>query len=174
MSMICKCDRCDAIIKDKRKDGMALRVYDSADIIAGSSVKISVDLCSKCVAELKNFLNEFPKVLSVTDTETKSEDEEETYCTECPYFEDVVDDTRSWFGGLCKKDGHESSPSMYAIQSLHDDCPLKKQEDIEDDEKTCNSCEYHLREWDLEPCKSCNWCSNWTSKENKEEKGFLG
>ncbi len=69
MSMICKCDRCDAIIKDKRKDGMALRVYDSADIIAGSSVKIEADLCSKCVVELIDFLNEFPKVLSVTNKE---------------------------------------------------------------------------------------------------------
>lgn len=55
-----------------------------------------------------------------------SNTEEETYCTECSYFEDVIDDSRSWFGALCKKDGHESAPSMYAIQSLHNDCPLKR------------------------------------------------
>lgn len=61
------------------------------------------------------------------ENEEKSEEEEETYCTECPYFEDVVDDPRSWYGGLCKKDGHKSSPSMYAIQTLNNDCPLKKE-----------------------------------------------
>lgn len=127
MSMICKCDRCDAIIKDKRKDGMALRVYDSADIIAGSSVKISADLCSKCVTELTNFLNEFPKVLSVTNSEEKSEEEKETYCTECPYFEYVAYDNYAWYGALCKKDAHDSPPGMYAIQSLHNRCPLKKE-----------------------------------------------
>lgn len=52
--------------------------------------------------------------------------EEEIWCTECPYFKDIVDDARDWFGALCTKDGHESSPSMYAIQSLHNNCPLMK------------------------------------------------
>lgn len=60
--------------------------------------------------------------------EDKSE-EKEIYCTECGHFEDIVDDSRSWFGARCKLDGHESAPSMYAIQSLHDDCPLKKKEE---------------------------------------------
>ena len=61
----------------------------------------------------------------------KSEEKEEIYCTECPDFEDIVEDGRSWFGALCKKDGHESAPSMYAIQCLHNDCPLKKKESEE-------------------------------------------
>ena len=63
------------------------------------------------------------------ESDEKSEEEEEIWCTECPYFEDVMDDPRYWFGGLCKKDGHESAPSMYAIQSLHNDCPLKKEKE---------------------------------------------
>lgn len=54
-------------------------------------------------------------------------EKEEIYCTECSCFEDVVDDAREWFGALCKKDGHEAPPSMYAIQSLHNNCPLKKE-----------------------------------------------
>lgn len=91
MSLICKCDRCDAIIKDKRKDGMALRVYDSADIIAGSSVKISADLCSNCVAELTNFLSGANKNRS----EEKSEEEEETYCSDVKGKSDRVADTVS-------------------------------------------------------------------------------
>ncbi len=37
------------------------------------------------------------------------------------------------------------------------------------DEHTCHSCGYYLRKHDLEPCKSCNWYSNWEPKKNKEE-----
>ena len=58
----------------------------------------------------------------------KQEDkkEEEIWCTECPYFKDVEDVwDRDWFGAKCTKDGHESAPSMYAIQSLHNNCPLR-------------------------------------------------
>lgn len=70
--------------------------------------------------------------IKVAESEEKSEQEgeekEEIYCTECPYFKDVADDANNWFGALCKKDGHKSAPSMYAIQSLHNDCPLKKEE----------------------------------------------
>ena len=62
------------------------------------------------------------------ESEEKSE-EEEIYCTECGHFEDIADDARSWFGARCKLDGHESAPSMYAIQSLHKYCPLKKKEE---------------------------------------------
>lgn len=58
----------------------------------------------------------------------KAAEKEGIYCTECPCFEDVVDDSRVWYGALCKKDGHESAPSMYAIQILHNNCPLKKKE----------------------------------------------
>ena len=67
------------------------------------------------------------------ENKEKSEEEEtekEIYCTECSHFEDVVEDGRSWYGALCNKDGHESAPSMYAIQSLHENCPLKKKEEL--------------------------------------------
>ena len=47
-----------------------------------------------------------------------------TYCTECPYFTDVIYDGEQWYGARCKKDGHLTMPSMYAIKSLHNDCPL--------------------------------------------------
>lgn len=47
-----------------------------------------------------------------------------TYCTECPYFTHVTYDGEQWFGANCKKDGHSTMPSMFAIKSLHDDCPL--------------------------------------------------
>ncbi len=47
-----------------------------------------------------------------------------TYCTECPYFTDVIYEGEQWFGARCKKDGHSTMPSMYAIKSLHNDCPL--------------------------------------------------
>ena len=52
------------------------------------------------------------------------------YCTECPYFNDVIYEGEQWYGAKCKKDGHSTMPSMYAIQSLNDDCPLT--EDKED------------------------------------------
>lgn len=47
-----------------------------------------------------------------------------TYCTRCPYFTDVIYDGEQWYGARCKKDGHSTMPSMYAIQSLNNDCPL--------------------------------------------------
>ena len=46
------------------------------------------------------------------------------YCTECPYFNNVINDGEQWFGARCDKDGHSTMPSMYAIKSLHNDCPL--------------------------------------------------
>lgn len=49
----------------------------------------------------------------------------ERYCTECPYFKNLIVDDESWYGAKCNKDGHMTLPSMYAIQSLHDDCPYK-------------------------------------------------
>ena len=52
-------------------------------------------------------------------------DKIERYCTECPYFKDIVYERERWYGARCNKDGHTSSPSMYAIQSLHNDCPYK-------------------------------------------------
>lgn len=53
------------------------------------------------------------------------------YCTECPYFKDIVYKGLQWYGARCDKDGHTSSPSMYAIQSLHDDCPYKTEREDE-------------------------------------------
>ena len=62
------------------------------------------------------------------EEEKKKDKEEEVWCTECPYFRFVPDDMDdSWYGAKCNKDGHEANPSMYAVQSLHDDCPLKKE-----------------------------------------------
>lgn len=60
-----------------------------------------------------------------------------TYCTECPYFTDVVYESEQWFGARCKKDGHSTMPSMYAIKSLHDDCPLIEVEPQESEDKVC-------------------------------------
>lgn len=54
--------------------------------------------------------------------------DKELWCTECSYFRYVVDDMDdSWYGTKCDKDGHEASSGMYAIQSLHDDCPLRNE-----------------------------------------------
>ncbi len=89
-----------------------------------SSLNEFLDLRDKiCTtsAEIKH------KLLRKELANEESEEEEEIWCTECPYFEDVIEDARNWFGALCKKDGHESAPSMYAIQSLHNDCPLIKE-----------------------------------------------
>lgn len=47
-----------------------------------------------------------------------------TYCTECPYFTDVIYEREQWYGARCKKDGHSTIPSVYAIKLLHNDCPL--------------------------------------------------
>jgi hypothetical protein len=49
----------------------------------------------------------------------------ERYCTECPYFKDIIYRDEQWYGARCNKDGHTSSPSMYAIKMLYDDCPCK-------------------------------------------------
>jgi len=49
---------------------------------------------------------------------------EELYCTECPYFEFTGEPTDAWYGARCKKDNHEANPSMIAIQSLNEDCPI--------------------------------------------------
>ena len=52
------------------------------------------------------------------------------YCTRCPYFNDVIyfnDDIYEewpWYGARCGYDGHSTMPSMYAIKSLHNNCPL--------------------------------------------------
>ena len=53
------------------------------------------------------------------------ESEDKKYCTECPYFTDVIYEDEQWYGARCKKDGHETMPSMYAIASLHNSCPYK-------------------------------------------------
>ena len=57
-----------------------------------------------------------------------------TYCTECPYFSDVVHEDEQWYGARCAKDGHSTMPSMYAIKSLHDSCPLT----AESEEEKCS------------------------------------
>ncbi len=49
-----------------------------------------------------------------------------TYCTNCPYFTDIIYEGEQWYGARCKKDGHSTKPSMYAIKSLNNDCPLTK------------------------------------------------
>ena len=51
----------------------------------------------------------------------------ELWCTECPYFGYTGNPSDDWYGAKCDKDGHESNPSMYAIQSLHEDCPLRNE-----------------------------------------------
>lgn len=56
---------------------------------------------------------------------------EEIYCTECQHFEGIPHLDNDWFGAKCKLDDHESAPSMYAIQSLYNDCPLKKKQEEE-------------------------------------------
>lgn len=49
---------------------------------------------------------------------------DKTYCTACPYFTDIIYEGEQWYGARCKKDGHSTMPSMYAIKSLHNSCPL--------------------------------------------------
>ncbi len=46
------------------------------------------------------------------------------YCTRCPYFNDVIYEGEQWYGARCGYDGHSTMPSMYAIKSLHNNCPL--------------------------------------------------
>ena len=50
----------------------------------------------------------------------------ELYCTDCPYFQFTGEPSADWYGTRCNKDNHEASPSMYSIQSLHDNCPLNR------------------------------------------------
>ena len=54
----------------------------------------------------------------------------EMYCTECPFFEFTGDESDSWYGARCKEDGHEELASMYAIGSLHKNCPLKSKGEV--------------------------------------------
>lgn len=54
-------------------------------------------------------------------------DQDERYCTNCPYFKDVKSAGERWYGAKCNKDGHTTSPSMYAIISLFEDCPYKSE-----------------------------------------------
>ena len=55
------------------------------------------------------------------------------YCTECPYFLEVVYEGEQWYGAGCKKDGHSTMPSMYAIKSLNDSCPLMTEKEIKNE-----------------------------------------
>ena len=57
-------------------------------------------------------------------------DQVKRYCTKCPYFEDIIYDEESWFGARCKKDGHSTMPSMFAIKSLHNHCPYKAESEV--------------------------------------------
>ena len=52
-----------------------------------------------------------------------------TYCTNCPYFDYVIYEGEQWYGARCKKDGHSTMPSMCAIRSLNNDCPLTVDEE---------------------------------------------
>ena len=61
----------------------------------------------------------------VSEISTDSEKDDKVYCTECPYFKYTKkEDSDRWYGTKCEKDNHEAQPSMYAIKSLHDRCPL--------------------------------------------------
>jgi hypothetical protein len=51
----------------------------------------------------------------------------EIYCTDCQYFSYIGEPSDSWYGTMCCKDSHSANPSMYAIQSLHEDCPLRSE-----------------------------------------------
>ena len=70
-----------------------------------------------------NFIEKY-----IEGLKAESEEDKEVWCTECPYFKYVADDMDdSWYGARCNKDCHEANPSMYAIQSLHEDCPLRNE-----------------------------------------------
>lgn len=70
-----------------------------------------------------NGLKEIPSV----ENEEESEDQSvEWYCTDCPYFQFTGEPSNDWYGARCNKDNHEASPSMYAIQSLNNNCPLNR------------------------------------------------
>lgn len=53
------------------------------------------------------------------------------YCTNCPYFKFTGNESDSWYGTKCEKDGHEEYPSMYAIKQLNEKCPLEESENVE-------------------------------------------
>lgn len=62
-----------------------------------------------------------------SNTSTDSEKDDKVYCTECPYFKYTKkEDSDRWYETKCEKDNHEAGPSMYAIEALHDRCPLRK------------------------------------------------
>lgn len=64
---------------------------------------------------------------SIDTSSEESEDQSvEWYCTDCPYFQFTGEPSNDWYGARCNKDNHEASPSMYAIQSLNNDCPLNR------------------------------------------------
>lgn len=66
-------------------------------------------------------------ISALKENEEESEDQSvEWYCTDCPYFQFTGEPSADWYGARCNKDGHETSPSMYAIQSLNDNCPLNR------------------------------------------------
>ena len=57
-------------------------------------------------------------------------DQVKRYCSNCPYFKDIIYEGERWYGAKCNKDGHTTSPSMYAIKSLDDDCPYKTESEV--------------------------------------------
>lgn len=129
------CDCCKSVFTYNFED---IQRREESMFLGMSTITRRYITCPVCkydndLTVLKVVEKEDKKEEEPAEPEEKSEEEEETYCTNCPYFEDVVDDTRSWYGGLCKKDGHESAPSMYAIQSLHKNCPLKKEKEVTDE-----------------------------------------
>ena len=114
-------------VQDDEYDNISDSTF--ADIAPGGSVFIHYHDWYMQLLEDRGYLK---RPTSVNEAKQEKEEDtqkdEEIYCTECPYFKDIVDEDRDWFGAKCEKDGHESSPSMYAIRSLHNDCPLKKEE----------------------------------------------
>ena len=81
--------------------------------------------------ELDRVVVESPGEACPEESEDKPEEEtycSETYCSECEHFESIISSDSDWFGARCKLDDHESAPSMYAISSLNNACPLKKEE----------------------------------------------
>ena len=57
------------------------------------------------------------------------DEKKELYCTECEHFDFTGDPEDNWYGTKCALDGHEHPGSMYAIEALHNGCPLKKREE---------------------------------------------
>lgn len=110
-----------AMICDKMNEKKA--AIDKSDF---SPEQYKTDLQSAYDCGYNKALSENKGELIDTNPEENEDQVVGLYCTDCPYFQFTGEPSADWYGTRCNKDNHEASPSMYAILSLHDDCPLNR------------------------------------------------